>query len=145
MSTLSLVLITFFGGLAATLQPSINARLAQKVGLIESAFVSFFVGTIVLLVVALATPGGSLRSIPDARWWELTGGFLGALFVTTTILAVPRIGTTAAMAIIITAQLSVGLVLDHFGLFGLRHIPLDFRRLAGVALLALGVVLTLRP
>ncbi|MFP4032006.1 MAG: DMT family transporter [Desulfococcaceae bacterium] len=144
MNPLPLVLVTFFGGLAATLQPSINARLAQKIGLIESAFVSFLVGTAVLLVIALSTPGGDLRAIPTARWWELTGGFLGALFVATTILAVPRIGTTATMAIIITAQLSMGMLLDHFGLFGLRHIPLDLRRLAGVALLALGVALILR-
>lgn len=144
MTTITLVLVTFFGGLAATIQPSINARLAQKIGLIESAFVSFFVGTTVLLIIALSTPGGSLRAIPAARWWELTGGFLGALFVATTILAVPRIGTTATMGIIIAAQLSMGMLLDHFGLFGLRHIPLDFRRLAGVALLALGVVLILR-
>lgn len=144
MNLLPLVLITFFGGLAATIQPSINARLAQKIGLIESAFVSFFVGTMVLLAIALSTSGGSLRAVSEARWWELTGGFLGALFVATTILAVPRIGTTATMAIIITAQLSVGMLLDHFGLFGLRHIPLDLRRLAGVALLAIGVVLILR-
>ena len=144
MSPLALVLVTFFGGLAATMQPSINARLAQKIGLIESAFVSFFVGTAVLLAISLATPGGSLRAIPTARWWELTGGFLGALFVATTILAVPRIGTTATMAIIIAAQLSMGMILDHFGFFGLRNIPLDPRRLAGLALLALGIALILR-
>ena len=34
----------FFRGLAVTIQPSINARLAQKIGLIESAFVSFLWG-----------------------------------------------------------------------------------------------------
>jgi len=40
-----------------------------------------------------------------------------------TIVAIPRIGTTAAMAAVIGAQLATGCILDHFGLFGFRTIP----------------------
>jgi transporter family-2 protein len=32
-------------------------------------------------------------------------------------------------------------VLDHFGLFGMRGIPLDLKRVLGVALLVTGVFL----
>jgi len=144
MSNLLLFLLMVCGGFAVALQPSINARLAQRVGAYESSFISFAVGTLALLVVVLLAGKGSLRGIADARWWELTGGFLGAFFVTLTIIAVPRLGTVAVMAAIIAGQLATAALLDQFGAFGLRHIPLTPLRLLGICLLAAGAALIVR-
>ncbi|WP_028321978.1 DMT family transporter [Desulfatiglans anilini] len=141
MSHFVLFALMFAGGMAVALQPSINARLAQKVGFLESSCISFAVGTLALLAVVLVTGRGSLKGIYDAVWWELTGGFLGAMFVTLTIVAVPRIGTAAAMGATIAAQLTTGLILDHYGWFGFKGIPFDLRRMAGVLLLMLGALL----
>jgi transporter family-2 protein len=138
MSNLVLFLMMFGGGMAVAVQPSINARLAQRVGIIESAFISFAVGTLVLFMVVVAVGRGSLKGIYGATWWELTGGTLGALFVTLTILVVPRIGTAAAMAATIAAQLSTGLILDHLGLFGLGVAPFSLKRVLGAGFLMLG-------
>ncbi len=144
MSSVMLFFLMFCGGIAVALQPSINGRLAQRIGVVESSCVSFAVGTLALLLVALLAGQGSFRPVVTARWWELTGGFLGALFVTLTILAVPRIGTASAMAATITAQLLTGLLLDHFGLFSLRTVPIDGKRALGVALLLAGAGLVFR-
>jgi len=130
--------------MAVALQPSINARLAQKIGILESACISFAVGTLVLLLVVFISGRGSLKGIYSATWWELTGGILGALFVSLTILVVPRIGTAATMAAIIAAQLTTGLVLDHFGLFGFKVFPFDLKRLMGLAFLTLWAGLMIR-
>ncbi len=143
-SRLVLFLLSFCGGVAATIQPSINARLAQKIGLIESACISFAVGTLVLAAVVIGSGSGTMRSITEARWWELTGGFMGAFFVAAITFVVPRIGTTAAMASIIAAQLIMGMILDHFGFFGFRGAALDLKRLAGAGCLMLGVFLIFR-
>jgi transporter family-2 protein len=144
MTNYFLFLIMFFGGMTVALQPSINARLAQRVGILESAFISFAVGTLVLLLVVLMSSRGTIKGVYGAAWWELTGGVLGALFVSLTILVVPRIGTAAAMSAIIAAQLATGLVLDHFGLFGFKVLPFDLKRLIGLAFLVLGAGLILR-
>ncbi len=144
MSSVMLFLFMFCGGVAVALQPSINGRLAQRIGVVESSCVSFAVGTLALLAIALLAGQGSFRPVTTARWWELTGGFLGALFVTLTIVAVPRIGTASAMAATITAQLLTGLLLDHFGLFSLRSVPMDGKRAFGVALLLAGAGLVFR-
>ena len=144
MSTYLLLVLMFCGGIAVALQPSINGRLAQRVGVIESSSISFAVGTLFLLAIALFWGKGSFRGVATANWWELTGGLLGAFFVTLTIIAVPRIGTTAAMAAVIGAQLTTGILLDHYGLFGLRTIPLDGKRAIGVALLLAGTALIFR-
>jgi transporter family-2 protein len=128
MSNALLLFLMFCGGMMVALQPSINARLAQKTGVIESSCISFAVGTLILFILVLLMGKGSLRGIASASWWELTGGLLGAFFVTATIVVVPRIGTSATMGAVIAAQLTTGLILDHFGLFGLRHIPMDGKR-----------------
>lgn len=144
MSNLHLFLLMMCGGAVLALQPSINARLAQKVGILESSLISFAVGTLALAVVLTFWGRGSLRAISGAAWWELTGGLLGAAFVTLTILVVPRIGTAAAMAAIIAAQLTTGPLMDHFRLFGFGGAPLDGKRIAGTLLLMAGAALVFR-
>jgi bacterial/archaeal transporter family-2 protein len=144
MNQFLLLGLMFCGGIMVALQPSINGRLAQKVGVIESSFISFAVGTLALLVLVLIMGKGSLRAVSTAPWWELTGGLMGAFFVTATIIVVPKIGTAATMAAIIAAQLGTGLMLDHYGLFSLRQIPMDSKRAIGVALLFAGTALIVR-
>ena len=144
MNNLMLVLLMACGGIAVAMQPSINARLARNMGNFESSLVSFAVGTLALLVVVLIFGRGNLRAVGTASWWELTGGFLGAYFVTMTIIAVPRLGTAAVMAIAITGQLITGALLDQYGAFGLRQVPLTPLRGAGILLLCLGASLVIR-
>ena len=128
------------GGAAVAIQPTLNARLAEKTGFLQAVTISFAVGTL----ISLSSGQGSFRRIPDADWWQLTGGLFGAFFVTMTILGVPRIGTTAVLALTIVSQLTAGLVMDHYGLLGMRVIPIDFKRICGVALLLAGVFLIFR-
>ncbi|HTP64213.1 MAG TPA: DMT family transporter [Geobacteraceae bacterium] len=145
MSSMLFFVVMFCGGIAVASQPSINGRLAQRVGAVESSCISFAVGTLVLFAVVLF--GGrlaNLRGIAEAHWWELTGGLLGAFFVTLTIVVVPRIGTASAMTATIAAQLITGLLLDQTGIFGFRTIPMDGKRALGVALILAGAGLVFR-
>ncbi len=144
MSNLILLILMVIGGAAVAIQPTLNARLAEKTGFLQAATISFAVGTLVLLLISLSSGQGSFRRIPDADWWQLTGGLFGAFFVTMTILGVPRIGTTAVLVLTIVSQLTAGLVMDHYGLLGMRVIPIDFKRICGVALLLSGVFLIFR-
>ena len=144
MSNLTVLLMMVCGGMAVALQPSINARLAQRIGAYESSMISFAVGTIAMLAVVLVSGKGSLRGVMATEWWELTGGVLGAFFVTLTIISVPRLGTAAVMAAVITGQLMTGALLDHLGAFGLRQLPFSPLRLLGMVLLAAGAALIIR-
>jgi len=137
-------ILMIIAGAVGALQPIINANLSTRTGVIESAFVSFAVGTLALVTLMVFTRQGDVRGAIGAPWWQLTGGFLGAFFVTMFIIAVPRIGTAAAMAAVIASQLLAGLVLDHYGLLGGRHIPVDAVRVVGVMLLFAGAALVLK-
>lgn len=144
MSTIVLMVLMVIGGVAVAVQPSINARLAEKTGFLQAATISFAVGTLILFLLSLSSSQGNFRRIPEADWWQLTGGLFGAFFVTMTIVGVPRIGTTAVLALTIVSQLTAGLVMDHYGLFGMRGIPIDYKRMLGVVLLLVGVFLVCR-
>ena len=134
----------FVAGALVAIQPSVNARLAQKVGLLESSSISFMVGTSFLLFLTQIFGRGSFGAITQVSWWELTGGLMGAFYVSTVILIVPRLGTGAVMAVTIAGQLLTALVLDHFQLFGFRGIPLDASRISGALLMLLGTWLIIR-
>ena len=56
----------------------------------------------------------------------------------------PRIGTTATIALLVAGQLAMGAAIDRFGLFGFEQIALSWPRVLGIALLAVGAVLTLK-
>jgi bacterial/archaeal transporter family-2 protein len=144
VSKLILLVLMFLAGSFVALQPSVNARLAQKVGLIESSTISFVVGALCLSFLTLIFGRGSFRAHPQVSWWELTGGLLGAFYVYTVILVVPRLGTAAAMAVTIAGQLLTALILDQFPFFGFRGIPLDFTRISGTVLMLLGTWLIVR-
>lgn len=144
MSKFFLLLLIFLSGVLVAVQPSVNARLAQKIGLVESSTISFLVGTLVLILLALVFGQGSFRGLSQASWWELTGGLMGALFVFSVILVVPRLGTGSVMAVAIAGQLLTALLLDQFQLFGFQAIPLTFSRIAGAVLMLLGTWLIVR-
>jgi transporter family-2 protein len=144
MSNLLPLIIMICAGAAVALQPSINARLAQKTGFLESACISFAVGTFALVIAVLFSGKANLKGLHESVWWEWTGGILGAFFVSATILAVPRIGTAATMAVAISAQLLTALVLDHFGLFGFGGMQIDLKRSLGAFLLIFGAWLIVR-
>lgn len=144
MSNLIIWLLMVLGGACLAVQPAVNARLAERTGLLEAALISFLVGTAGLVAVLLVSGNLSLKGAFRGPAWELSGGLYGAIYVTVVTLAVPRLGVTAALTTAIASQLIVGLAMDHFGWCGIPQTSLDSRRLMGVLLLMAGVWLVRR-
>ena len=66
---------------------------------------------------------------------------MGAYFVTMTIVSVPRLGAMSVMALLIAGQMTMSLVMDHFGWLGIPSQPISPLRVLGALLLFVGVVL----
>jgi len=144
MEKLHYMLVAVAAGILMPLQAGINNKLGAVVnGSLPAAFISFFVGTLALglylLVFRIPLPLG--RAIEVSPWWYWIGGTFGAFFVAASIVLVTRLGATAMLGFFLAGQLAASLVLDHFGLLGFPHIPIDLKRLAGVGLLGVGVYL----
>ena len=140
------VLLTAIGGGLVALQAPINSTLGRSVGTFQAAFVSFTIGTLVLAMIAALAKGG-LGQVAEARhlsWYYLTGGLLGAAYVTTILVTVRTLGAGGAVAATIAGQLTISVIIDHNGWLGVQRDPVDALKLVGVALLAVGTYLVVR-
>ena len=141
----AVVLTAFVGGLIA-LQAPINSMLGKATGSFQAAFISFAIGTVVLAIIAAFAKGG-FGTVGEARslsWIYLTGGLLGAAYVTTVLVTVRELGAGPVVAATIAGQLSASVVLDQFGILGLPKDPITVGKVIGVVLLAAGVYLVVR-
>ena len=134
----STLLAVGIGALLAV-QGVLSARVGALLGRpIHAALLSFAVG---LLAFAMAMGDGlpstvRLRQLPPAYW---TAGALGAIYVASVILLVPKVGSATFIAASVAGQLVMALLLDHYGGLGLAPRPIDVYRLAGVLCLGVGV------
>jgi transporter family-2 protein len=139
------MLMVAAGGFIA-LQAPINGMLGRTVGTFAAASVSFAIGTAALVMVTLLV-GGGFGELGEARqlpWYYLTGGALGAIYVTSALFTVRTLGAGAVTAATIAGQLTAAVLVDRLGVLGLEQRPLSIARLVGVALLAIGTYLIVR-
>jgi transporter family-2 protein len=140
----AVILTACAGGLVA-MQAPINSMLGRAAGTFAAASISFTIGTIALVgITLLSNSKVDLGAVGDLRWYYLTGGLLGAAYVTTVLVSVRELGAGGVTAATITGQLSFSVILDRLGAFGLDEKPLSVGRILGVALLAAGVFLIVR-
>jgi bacterial/archaeal transporter family-2 protein len=138
------LLFAFAGGVVLPFQAGVNARLAEWLGSpVRAAFVSFFVGTMVLLAAAALVfkPLPSWGRVGDAPWWVWVGGALGAFYVAASIVTAPRLGAATLIALVVAGQALASLVVDHFGWVGFEAQHITAGRIAGMLLVGAGVAL----
>jgi transporter family-2 protein len=140
------ILFAVLAGTAVALQTGVNSQLRFCLNNpLQAGFVSFAVGTLVLAIVAL--PQGirwNFGEMSGFPWWVWTGGLLGAFFVISAILLVPRFGAATYLVLNLTGQMITAVILDHYGLLGFPVQRISFLRIVGAILLVLGVVLIRR-
>lgn len=141
------LLMALVAGAALPTQAAVNNKLATVLQQpLLAALISFSVGTVALLLYCLVT-NVPLRAITAAKNVSVaawTGGLLGAYVVTAVILLVPRMGVAITFSLIITGQMLITLVLDHYGLLGVPVRSVSIPRVLGVLLIIAGVVLIRR-
>lgn len=120
-------------------------RFGGRIGVFEALAFSSAVQaalTAVLLVAVRQSAAGYSDATRQPAWMWL-GGVMGAFIVLSVTFATPRIGTAATIGLLIAGQLAMGVVIDRFGLFGFQQIGISWPRALGIALLAVGAVLSL--
>lgn len=146
-NTYFFILLALAAGAMMPTQAATNNKMAVVVGSpILSAFISFVVGTIALFAYVLVSgaPMANLAAAKDAPAIAWVGGLLGAFFVTAAVTLVPRLGVAMTFSLIIAGQMIVTLLIDHYGLLGVPVKEISFARIAGIVLIAAGVVLIRR-
>jgi len=132
-------------GIAMAIQGTINSSLSQKTSLLSATLVVHIIGTLVAFVAVLAGRAPLLKynwlSVP---WYLYLGGVLSVLIVGLVAVSIPKVGVCNATTAIIIGQVSMAVLIDHFGWFGTSRLPWTSSQLIGVALFAAGAKLLFR-
>ncbi|PCD02971.1 hypothetical protein COC42_00590 [Sphingomonas spermidinifaciens] len=141
MSPILPILAALLAGVGLATQSPTNAALGRSIGSVTlAALISFAVGTAILVAAWLSFDRTPLATLKGAKPWMFVGGAYGAYFVAAAAFAAPRLGLASMLTIMIASQLVAALVIDHFGLIGLPRAPVTWVKIAGVALVLVGVV-----
>jgi transporter family-2 protein len=139
-----IILFGLLGGMAVGLQGPMTSMISQRLGIMESAFIVHLGGAVIALAVLLAQGGGHLSEWRETPRYTLGAGVFGLVVIAAISVMIPRIGAAPAIVVLVAGQLLVSAILDHFGLLGLDVRPMTLSRLAGIAVMFVGVWLTVR-
>lgn len=139
-----LVALGIIGGLSVGMQSQVVGQMSQKVGGVAGSFIVHVSGAVIAGLLLLTRGGEQISNWRELSWANWGAGVFGVILYLTLAQTLPRLGATAAIALIIIGQLTMGIVIDHFGLFGATIRPVDLSRLGAMALLVVGGWLVLR-
>ncbi len=139
-----LAAITAIGGVATALQSHFMGLMDKRLGTLESVFITYFSGGALIGLIMLIQRGGNLSAGAALPWYAYTSGALGLVIVGALAYSTPRLGLVAAFTLFVSAQFAMGALIDHFGWLGSAVRPLTASRLAGMAVVLVGVWLIIR-
>lgn len=139
-----LILIAAVGGVAVTLQSQFMGLMDKNIGTLESVFITYATGGVIIAGLMVLQRGGNLVEWRTVPWYALTSGVIGLVIVGTIGYTTPRLGLVAALTVVVASQFVTGAVIDHFGFFAAQVRTFDVTRMAGIGALLLGVWLLTR-
>jgi transporter family-2 protein len=142
MTRLLAVLATFAVGALIAVQPPVNSELAKRTSVVAAAFIATTIAALALALLAIVLgEAGQVRRVPHIPPLYLTGGLMGAILVSVSLVTVRTLGAGGVVAATVSGQLVVAAFLDKYGVLGLDRIGLTPARLIGFALLLTGTAL----
>lgn len=143
-SSALLIIIAVIGGVTVALQAQMMGLLDKSIGTLEGVFITYAGGGLLIAIPMILMRGGNLGAWQSAPWYAYSSGALGLIIVGAIGYSAPRLGLVATFTIIVSAQFVVAALIDHFGILGATIRPLDLSRMLGIALLLIGIWLTMR-
>ncbi len=138
------ILVAMVGGIAVAMQAKFIGLMDQRMGTLESVFVTYGLGSVLATGLICLARGGNLKHWSAVPWYALTAGFFGLIIVLSISYTVPRLGLVSGLTLLTASQYAIAVVIDHYGLFESVVRPLDAGRVVGLGLLLSGVWLIVR-
>ena len=134
--------LMFFAGIGIPIMAAMNAGIAARIGSpAAAATILFLIGAAVSAIAAAFTLHGLRLNLAATPPQYLAAGLLVAFYLLSITYAAPRIGIGNAVFFVLLGQLIAAAAIDHFGLFGAVVSTITWRRVAGIAVMAVGVFL----
>jgi len=142
--TITVIIIGLIGGIAVGLQGPMSGAMSQRLGSLTSSLIIHSGGAIVSAVLLFFVGGVNMEKMGELPLPYFFAGCFGVVLYLTFAYTLPRVGVAMTTALLILAQMSIGLLLDQFGWLGVPQHSISLVRLSGVAAILLGAYLVAR-
>ncbi|UTV26362.1 DMT family transporter [Photobacterium atrarenae] len=136
--------IAVIAGALVPFQAGSNAFLGKALGHpLWATVVSLVVSLAIVLsvIVTMKVQPMNLTGIGNIPWWAWFGGVAGVIYITAALVLTPKLGATTFIVCVITGQVMVSLLIDHFGLLGLPVKEVNLGRIIGITLIISGMIM----
>lgn len=136
------ILVALISGALMSIQGVFNTEVTKQTSLwVSTGWVQL--SAFAVCVLAWIFTG---RDSIAALWqvenkYTLLGGVIGAFITITVIQSMGSLGPARATMLIVISQLAVAYVIELFGLFGVEKVDFEWRRLLGMAIAIVGIVI----
>jgi transporter family-2 protein len=143
MDFIAAALVAGGAGVALVVMQALNAGLGAQLGsALWAGLINYAVSAVTIGVVLIAVREpwslAAMSRVSPQFWF---GGVFGTVYVLASIFLLRRLGAATLIALLVCGQMLGSLLVDHFGLFGVKQNPIDTLRLVGAGLLVGGVLL----
>lgn len=136
LSTLGGILIPIMAALSGALGRTLDNPWAAAGIVSAGAF-----ATVLAFTLITGSANVSWDALKQAKLLQLLAGLGFAFYLLSITWVGPRFGIGNAIMFVLGGQIISSALIDHFGLFGAPHKPLDLLRAFGLVVMASGIVI----
>ena len=135
-------IIAVLSGAVMSIQGVWNTGLTKQTSLwLANAFVQFSAFVVCLLIWLFADRTNVARLAQVSPKYLLAGGVMGVFITYSVIVSMNKLGPAKAVLLIVIAQIAVAYLLELLGLFGTEKADFQVRKLIGMAVAVLGLII----
>ena len=134
-------LFAIVSGAANPVQSAAHGQLNKQLGQWAWAgIVVYAVGLVgMFATLAIVRQPAPLSQAHGVSWWAWFGGLISIFSTIAALLLVQKLGSGIFTSLSVTSALLMSVLLDQFGLLGMKQHPLSIGRLVGCVLLVAGI------
>ena len=135
-------LVALISGALMSIQGVFNTEMTKQTSLwVSTGWVQFsaFMDCVLAWIFTGRDSIGALWQVENK--YTLLGGIIGAFITITVIQSMGSLGPAKAAMLIVISQLAVAYVIELFGLFGVEKVDFQWRKLIGMAVAIVGIVI----
>ena len=136
------IIIALISGALMSVQGVFNTGVTKQTSLwVATAFVQITAFIVCMIAWYFTGKEGSFSSLFHIEHkYMLLGGVLGAFITYTVIQSIQQLDPVKSAMYIVSAQLVVAYMIELLGLFGIEKVNFEFRKLIGVVIFIIGIV-----
>ncbi|MFW5672923.1 MAG: DMT family transporter [Acetivibrio ethanolgignens] len=137
------IVIALISGALMSIQGVFNTGVTKTAGVwVSAGFVqltAFLICIVAWFITGREGSVGALAQVPHK--YMLLGGAIGAFITFTVIESMNRLGPAKSVMLIVISQLIVAYLIELLGIFGVEKVSFEWKRLIGMAIAIVGVII----